>query len=134
MEDISSLVLSGNISLDEQGERVFLATRGDTRLTVGDHVLSGSHVYRVLADKENLAIFPERVLCGHGAEVSILARVASTEELSLHDQPTSPTFVAERIVLSEDIRPRAFEIAEATQNPRALDNWLLAERQLLGVT
>ncbi len=133
MEKISSVVLSGKISLDAPGERVFLATRDDTRLTVGDRVFSGPDVNRILADKASLALFPEKVLLGHGAEVSILARVASIEELTLHDQATSPTFVAERVVLSDDIRPRAFEIAEATQNPRALENWLIAERELLGI-
>ena len=45
---------------------------------------------------------------------------------------TLPSIVAERIVSHEDVARRAFEIYESGRGGSAFDNWLVAERQLLG--
>jgi len=80
-------------------------------------------------------IFPDsdkeirfRVLLEH--QVSILGRMS---EPVLSALGKLPAIVAENIVSHQDVALRAYEIYESGGGGCALDNWLLAERQLLGI-
>jgi hypothetical protein len=64
-------------------------------------------------------------------QVSILGRSGEPVPTELG---RLPSIIAEKIVSQEDIAQRAFEIYKSGQSGSTLDNWLLAERQLLGVS
>ena len=44
-----------------------------------------------------------------------------------------PSIIAKKVALQKDIAERAFLISESGHGGSALDNWLRAERELLGV-
>jgi hypothetical protein len=44
-----------------------------------------------------------------------------------------PSIIAEKLVSHEDVAIQAFDIYRSGRGRSALDNWLLAERQLLGI-
>jgi hypothetical protein len=66
--------------------------------------------------------------------VSLLGHMG---ERSLGGDPDSlpkvHSLIAAKIVLQSDIAVRAFAISQSAENGSALDNWLRAERELLGV-
>jgi hypothetical protein len=61
-------------------------------------------------------------------EVSILGHLGVDPRLGPGDH-----IVAEKITSHDDIAVRAFEIYQSGHGQSAFDNWLSAERQLLGV-
>ena len=67
-------------------------------------------------------------------QVSVLGHMG---DRSLTGDPNSglrvASFIASRIVLKQQIELRAFEIYKANEGGSALDHWLRAERELLGL-
>lgn len=124
MSNPTQIILSGNLSLDKNGERLFLVTSK----------FGPSDVLRLVQD--NFDIFPEDLLLGRvrSIDVTVTGHVANDEERRRHDQLTEPTIVVEKIVPFELIRERAFEIFQSGSDRSAEENWLRAERELLAVS
>jgi len=125
-------ILTGTLVLDKNGERFFLSTRADLHTHLGPRLLTGSHVLRLISD--DFAVFPQDLLAGQSRDVTVSGHIATEAEMRLHDQLTDPSITAERIVSAEAIRKRAFEIFQSGRGGSALDDWLRAERELLGLT
>lgn len=65
-------------------------------------------------------------------QVSILGRRGKRPLGGDPDSPTVPTFLVRNMVTQAEIAKRAFEIHQSGRGGSALDDWLRAERQLLG--
>ena len=61
-------------------------------------------------------------------QVSILGHLGVDPRLGLEE-----VIIAEKVVSQNDIAMRAFEIYKSGHGSSAFDNWLSAERQLLGI-
>src|SRR5271165_2616926 len=58
---------------------------------------------------------------------------ALTGDPNSDSSPKVHSLIAAKVVLQTDIALRAFNIYQAADNGSALDNWLRAEKELLGV-
>ena len=124
-----SAPISGLLTIDKNGERFFLTTREGTRARFGSRVLIGRQKLRLLIEDGE----PLDLSVAERREVTVAARIATTEEMSDHDQLTDPTLVATAFAEAEAIRQRAFDIFESGRGGTAFDNWLQAERELVGL-
>ena len=68
-------------------------------------------------------------LAGGKQQVSILGRIGDP----VTEQGQLPTINIVAIVSHQDVALRAYEIYESGKGGSAFDNWLIAERQLLGI-
>jgi hypothetical protein len=63
--------------------------------------------------------------------VSIFGRMG---ERVITGSVTVPSLIAKQVVTQQNIAVRAFEISQSGGSGSALDNWLRAERELLGLS
>ena len=122
--------IAGRISLDENGERLFLVVQPGMHVRFGNGEVAGGQVVRVL---EGDTRFAGEIFSNESRDVSIAARLATPEEVELHDQVTDPTLAAEKIVSFEAIQKRAYEIFRTGADSSADENWLRAEREILSL-
>jgi len=70
-------------------------------------------------------------LADHRQQVSILGHMGELTATELGEK--TPSITAAKIASHRDIALQAFGIFESGKGASAFDNWLLAERQVLGV-
>jgi len=127
MADTQTRIVAGTISLDENGERLFLSTDPGTHVRFEDRMIDGNQVIRVLGPDANFVVTS---VTNRSDRVSIAARLATPNELAQHSQLTDPTLVAEKFAKFDAVQERAFEIFQV-EGGSAEGNWLRAERELL---
>lgn len=125
MENSEVHIITGSIALDKNGERLFLSTDQNTHVRFGEFEVKGNRVLRILNFESDFS--------DKSVNVSIAARLATPEELSVHSELTNPTLTAEKIVTFDAIQKQAYEIFESGKGGFAEDNWLRAERELLNI-
>lgn len=70
-------------------------------------------------------------LADHRQQVSILGHMGELTATELGEK--TPSITATKIASHRDIAQQAFGIFESGRGASAFDNWLLAERQVLGI-
>ncbi len=124
-------ILSGALSIDQNGERLFLSTRSDTHARFGSRVLDGNHVLRVINDAR-AEVFPT-IFSNQSQAVSLAGRLATEDERRQHDDSGEFIVVAERVIPQDEIRQRAFHLFQSGGGRSAVEDWLIAERELLDI-
>jgi len=135
MPNQPNFIVSGNIFPDINHERLFLQVRHGTRVEFKGGFISGDRVLRLVDNPDiTQAVLPIELFEDRkGGDFSLRAHVATDLERAAHDDLTEPTLTVERIVAFGAIQQRAFEIFESGQGGSASDDWLRAERELLGL-
>jgi hypothetical protein len=64
--------------------------------------------------------------------VTVAGHVATAAEMSQHSDVTDPTIALNKIVTFEAIQQRAFDVFQTGRGGSPFDDWLHAERELLG--
>ena len=123
-------LISGFLTIDKNGERFFLMTREGTHASFGSRVLIGRQQLRLLIEDGE---HPLDLSVAEREDVTVAARIATPAEKAVHDQVTDPTLVVTRMAEAQTIRQRAFDIFESGRGGSALDHWVQAERELLGL-
>jgi hypothetical protein len=158
----NSSVVSGRIVIDDFHERYFLFVATSTQLTldgkiasasslpetdpeftdrlrsIGINARAGFRLIRLLDDGP--VTLPEDF--PHALEhpgdssraVTVSGHIATSEEMRNHGDLTNPTIALERVLTFEAIQQRAFDVFRSGYGRSAVENWLRAERELLGLT
>ena len=129
----STLLLSGVIFPDINHERLFLRVRHGMRVQFDGGAIEGDRVLRLVDNLDPTQAALPSDLFEHraGAEFSMLAHIATPEERANHDDVTEPTLTVDRLVPFEAVQLRAYDIWERGRGGSAMNDWLLAELELL---